>query len=171
MSGNPQGVSSSVRGIDQALVDEVWRETTSYPPGRIDDEARDFLARQPHVAAFAHAVTREQDRAVQRAALGLCFLLFKILERSLGRPFPLLAESRLRVAHDASTEWLATLESEEPEAVLEAAGPPGHPTLAAHIISVFYGDGAEGCDERVRAGFVLMLRTLTDALDLGAIEA
>ena len=151
-------------------MDEVWRETTGYPPGRIDEEARDFLARQPHVAAFAHAVTREQDPTVQRAALGLCFLLFKILERSLERPFPLLAESRLRAAHDASKEWLAAREKEDPEAVLEAAGPPGHPTLAAYIMSVFYGENAEACDERVRAGFVLMLRTLTDALDLGDIE-
>jgi hypothetical protein len=159
-----------VRGIDQALVDEVWRETTSYPPGRIDEEARDFLSRQPHVAAFAHAVTREQDPAVQRAGLGLCFLLFKVLERSLGRPFPLLAESRLRDAHDASTEWLATLGGEEPERVLEAAGAPGHPTLAAYIIGVFYGDAGESCDARVRAGFTLMLRTLTDALDLGHVS-
>jgi hypothetical protein len=171
MPGNPQGVSSSVRGIDQALVDEVWRETTSYPPGRIDEEARDFLARQPHVAAFAHALTRERDPAVQRAALGLCFLLFKVLERSLGRPFPLLAESRLRAAHDTASEWLAALEAEESERVVEAAGPAGHPTLAAYIISVFYREGAEECDERVRAGFVLMLRTLTDALDLGHVDA
>ena len=160
-----------MRGIDQALVDEVWRETTSYPPGRIDEEARDFLARQPHVAAFAHALTREHDPAVQRAALGLCFLLFKVLERSLGRPFPLLAESRLRAAHDTASEWLAALEAEESERVVEAAGPAGHPTLAAYIISVFYREGAEGCDERVRDGFVLMLRTLTDALDLGHVDA
>jgi hypothetical protein len=160
-----------VRGIDQALVDEVWRETTTYPSGRIDEEARGFLARQPHVAAFAHAMTREQDPVVQRAALGLCFLLFKILERSVGRPFPVLAEARLRAAHDASTEWLATLGGEGPERILEAAGAPGHPTLAAYLVSVFYGDGAEACDGQVRAGFVLMLRTLTDALDLGPVEA
>jgi hypothetical protein len=160
-----------VRGIDQALVDEVWRETTSYPPGRVDEEARDFLARQPHVAAFAHAVTREQDEAVRRAALGLCFLLFKILERSLGRSFPTLAESRLRAAHEASTEWVASLGDEESGRALAATGAPGHPTLPAYIIGVFYGEGAAACDERVRAGLVLMLRTLTDALDLGAVEA
>ena len=171
MAREPQGVSLSVRGIDQALVDEVWRETTSYPPGRIDEEARGFLARQPHVAAFAHSVTREQDPSVQRAALGLCFLLFKVLERSLGRPFPGLAESRLRAAHEAATGWLAAVEGEQSDRVLEAAGAPGHPTLPAYIIAVFYGDAAETCDERVRAGFVLMLRTLTDALDLGAPEA
>jgi len=142
-----------VRGIDRALVNEVWREITSYPPGRIDEEARDFLARQPEVAAFAHTVTAEQDPLVQRAGLGLCFLLFKILERSLGHPFPRLEESRLRVA---------------PEAADDA---PGLPTLAAYLLSVFYGDGAEACDERVRAGFLLMLQTLTDALDLGPVEA
>ncbi len=119
------------------------------------------------MAAFAHAATREQDPAVQRAALGLCFLLFKVLERSLGRPFPPLAESRLRAAHEASTAWLTTLDGDEPERLVAAAGAPGHPTLAAYIISVFYGDGAESCDERVRVGLTLMLRTLTDALDLG----
>jgi hypothetical protein len=135
-----------VRGIDQALVDEVWRETTSYPPARIDEEAREFLARQPHVAAFAHALTREQDEVVQRAALGLCFLLFKVLEKSLGRPFPLLAETRLRAAPETRAAWLAD-----------------------YIVSVFYRDGAETCDERVRAGFALMLRTLTAALDVEEI--
>ena len=160
-----------MRGIDQALVNEVWREITSYPPGRIDEEARDFLARQPEVAAFAHTVTAEQDPVVQRAGLGLCFLLFKILERSLGHPFPRLEESRLRAAHDASTEWLAGLEGDDSARIVAAAGAPGHPTLAAHLVAVFYGGGGEGCDERVRAGFLLMLRTLTDALDLGPIEA
>lgn len=162
-----------MRGIDQTLVDEVWRETASYPPGRVAEEASDFLARQPYVAAFAHSVTREQDAAVQRAALGLCFLLFKILERSLGHPFPLLAESRIQHAHHAVTEWLLTLDAggEESDRVLETVSAPGHPTLPAYIIAVFYGESAEGCDERVRAGFALMLRTLTDALDVGQVEA
>jgi hypothetical protein len=160
-----------VRGIDQALVNEVWREITSYPPGRIDEEARDFLARQPEVAAFAHTVTAEQDPVVQRAGLGLCYLLFKILERSLEHPFPRLEGSRLRAAHDASTAWLADLEGDDSARLLAATGAPGHPTLAAHLVAVFYGEDGEGCDERVRAGFLLMLRTLTDALDLGPVEA
>lgn len=161
-----------MRAIDQALVDEVWRETASYPPGRVDEEARDFLARQPHVAAFAHRISRGQDAVVQRAALGLCFLLFKVLERSLGRPFPLLAESRIDDAHRAVTDWLATLDGDDASShVLETVGPAGHPTLAAYIISVFYGAEADACDEKVRAGFALMLRTLTDALDVGQVEA
>jgi len=120
-----------VRGIDQTLVDEVWRET----------------------------------------ALGLCFLLFKILDRSLGYPFPLLSESRIQGAHQAVTEWLDTLDGLESDRVLETVSAPGHPTLPAYIIAVFYGVGAEGCDERVRAAFALMLRTLTDALDVGQVEA
>jgi len=157
-----------VRGIDRALVDEVWRETSAYPPGRVDEEARDFLARQPHVAVFAHTVTREQDASVQRAALGLCFLLFKILERSLGRPFPLLAEARIHAAHRALAEWAEAPEGEGIERLLETA--PGHPTLAAYLIGVFYGDAAEACDEQVRAGFALMLRTLTDALDVAPVQ-
>src|SRR5258705_13908224 len=135
------------------------------------EQARGFLACQPEVAASADAATAEQDPVVQRAGLGLCFLLFKILERSLGHPFPRLEESRLRAAHDASTEWLAGLEGDDSARIVAAAGAPGHPTLAAHLVAVFYGGGGEGCDERVRAGFLLMLRTLTDALDLGPIEA
>ena len=162
-----------MRRIDQALVDEVWRETASYPPGRVAEEATDFLGRQPHVTAFAHSITHEHDASVQRAALGLCFLLFKILERSLGHPFPLLSEARIQDAHHAVTEWLLTLDAagEESDRVLETVSAPGHPTLPAYIIAVFYGEGAEGCDERVRAGFALMLRTLTDALDVGPVEA
>lgn len=160
-----------MRGIDQTLVDEVWRETAAYPPGRIAEEATDFLTRQPHVAAFAHSITHEQDASVQRAALGLCFLLFKILERSLGHPFPLVSESRIQHAHHAVTTWLDTLDGEESDRVLETVSAPGHPTLPAYIIAVFYGESAEGCDERVRAGFALMLRTLTDALDVGQVEA
>jgi hypothetical protein len=160
-----------VRGIDQTLVDEVWRETASYPPGRVAEEASAFLARQPHVAAFAHSITRAQDAVVQRAALGLCFLLFKVIERSLGHPFPILSEARIQAAHQAVTAWLDALDGPESDRVLETVSAPGHPTLPAYIIAVFYGESAEGCDERVRAGFALMLRTLTDALDVGQVEA
>lgn len=160
-----------MRGIDQTLVDEVWRETTSYPPGRIDEEARAFLSRQPHAAAFARAMSRGQEPVVERAALGICFLLFKILDRSLGRPFPRLAEERIATAYEATAEWLDSLGGGDPARVLAAATAPGHPTLVAYILSVFYGDGADGYDEQVRASLFLMLRTLTDALDLGQVEA
>ncbi|HET6366667.1 MAG TPA: hypothetical protein VFG27_05540, partial [Pseudomonadales bacterium] len=75
---------------------------THYAPERVAGEAQAFLAQQPHVAAFSHAVTRGANETVQRAGLGLCFLLFKVLERSLGRPFPELAEARITDAYAAT---------------------------------------------------------------------
>lgn len=160
-----------MRGIDQALVDEVWRETAAYPPGRVEAEAGAFLAQQPHVAAFAQTMTRDQDPVVQKAALGLCFLLFKTLERSLGRPFPLLAAARLREAYEATTDWLARSGTADAAGVLSAADDPAHPTLVSYILAVFYGGAAGEYNEHVRAALFLMLRTLSDALDLGEVEA
>jgi hypothetical protein len=160
-----------MRGIDQALVDEVWRETAAYPPDRVEAEAGSFLAQQPHVAAFAQAMTREQDAGVQKAALGLCFLLFKTLERSLGQPFPLLADARILEAYEATTEWLRGAEAADPATVLRAVDDPSHRTLVGYLLSVFYGGAAAEYDERVRATLFLMLRTLSDALDLGEVEA
>jgi len=161
-----------VRGIDPALVNEVWREVMAYPPGRVDTEAREFLSRQPHVAAFAQGVVKDQDPSVQKAAWGLCFLLFKILERSLGRPFPPVARDRLAEASEAARLSLERSERSSPSAVLDAGDDPAHPTLVSHLLSVFYGDGAGAADydEGVRARLFLLLRTLCDALDLGEVE-
>src|SRR6266481_1006615 len=83
-----------MRAIDKALVDEVWRELTAYAPARVASEAQAFLDLQPHAAAFSQSLTRQFDPTVQKAALGLAFLLFKVLEASLGRPFPELAWPR-----------------------------------------------------------------------------
>lgn len=138
-------------------------------PGRVDAEATEFLARQPHVAEFARALTRGQDAAVQRAAFGLCFLLFRILEASLGRPFPQLAAARIDEAHTAVSGWLAERAGEGPAGVLAGADDPAHPTLAGYILSLMYGDAGE-YDERVRASLFLLLQTLTRALDVGAVE-
>ncbi|HET7874261.1 MAG TPA: hypothetical protein VFN71_01950, partial [Methylomirabilota bacterium] len=111
-----------MRGIDQALVDEVWRETAAYPPGRVAEEAQAFLGGQPHVAAFVRSVIGTEDPQVQKAAFGLCFLLFKILEKSLGQPFPEVAETRLRGAYATMAGWLESAGS-DPGAVLAAADP------------------------------------------------
>ncbi len=158
-----------MRGIDQALVAEVWRDMMAYTPGRVDAEATEFLARQPHVADFAREQTQGQEPAVQRAAFGLCFLLFKILEASLGRPFPVVSEERIAEARDDVTRWLAERDVDDPAGVLGAADDPAHPTLAGHILSLVYGDAAE-YDERVKTSLFLMLRTLSQALDLGEVE-
>jgi hypothetical protein len=162
-----------VRPIDPTLVDEVWREMMSYPVGRIEAEAQAFLTSQPHVAAFAQAMIKEQEPVVQKAAFGLCFLLFKILEQSLGRPFPPVSEERIAAAYDATTAWMEQSPQASPASVLAASADPGHPTLVAHLLAVFYGDdsGPADYDEGVKASLLLLLRTLSDALDLGAVEA
>ena len=162
-----------MRPIDPTLVDEVWREMMAYPAGRVEAEAQAFLARQPHVAAFTRAMIKEQDPIVQKAAFGLCFLLFKILEQSLGQPFPVVREERIAQAYDATTAWLEHAPAASPARVLSATSDPGHPTLVTHILSVFYGDdsGSADYDEGVRASLLLLLRTLSDALDLGPVEA
>lgn len=162
-----------MRGIDRSLVDEAWRELVSYPPGRVEAEADAFIAQQPHVTLFAQTVTAGQDPAVQKAAFGLCFLLFKILERSLDRPFPMVAEARIQTAYEETRHWLEHADTADPVRVLERAADPAHPTLVTYILTVFYGDDAApgDYDEGVRADLFLLLRTLTGALDLGTVEA
>jgi hypothetical protein len=157
-----------VRPIDAGLVDEVWSDITRYPADQVQTEARAFLEQQPHVAAFVNALTRELDETVQQAALGLCFLLFKILARSLGRPFPLVAEERIQTAYAGNVDWLAQTEAGA-ESVLDTLGAGRHPSLAAHLLSVFYGDadGGAGYDTQVKATLFLLLKTLTEALDIG----
>jgi len=161
-----------VRAIDRTLVDEVWRDMTAYAPARIASEAQVFLELQPHAAAFSQAVTSAFDPAVQKAALGLAFLLFKVLEASLGRPFPLLAEERVMAAYALTRAWLGDHDGAEPAPLLEALEHGEHPSLPAYILSVFYEGGmaAGDYDETVRASLFCLLKTLTDALDLGRVE-
>ncbi len=164
-----------MRAIDQALVDEIWREITSYPPGRAEEEARQFLARQPHVAAFCQLVTQEFDLAVQKAALGLAFLLFKILEASLEAPFPPVAQRRIQEAYEATTEWLEQWDGADPRIFLrsvEGGGEFPQPNLVQYLLTVFYGGDPESVeyDEEVKASLFLLLKTLSDALDIGEVE-
>ena len=161
-----------MRAITPRLVDEVWREIVAYPPDRVQAEAEAFLAQQPHVAAFAHTVTERFDEAVQNAAVGLGFLLFKILEASVGGPFPAVAEARIRTAHEAVAEWLAQWEGADARTLLEGVEGEGHRSLITHILSVFYAGDAQSpaYDEEVKARLFVLLKTLTEAVDLGEVE-
>jgi hypothetical protein len=165
-----------MRGIDRSLVDEVWREIATYPPGRADAEARAFLDAQPHAAAYLQQTLTAQAPEVQRAAFGLAFLLFKVLDKSLGRPFPEVRADRIGSAHDATARWLEAQGVPALDALGDAS--PGHPTLVRYIVGVFYGDavpppagGAEDApyDAGVRARLTLVLRTLAAALDLDEV--
>lgn len=165
-----------MRAIDQSLVDEVWREITAYPPGRQEDEARQFLERQPHAAAFCQVVTKEFDPTVQKVALGLAFLLFKILEASLGAPFPPVARRRIEEAYEATAEWLDQWEGADPRIFLRSVQGGGefpHPNLIQYLLTTFYGGDPESVDydQEVKASLFLLLKTLSDALDLGEVES
>jgi len=167
--GGRKEFQTTVRDIDQTLVEEVWREIASYPPGRVETEAGAFIAQQPDVARFAQSVTVGQDPVVQKAAFGLCFLLFRIAERSLGGPVPAVAEPRLKAAYEAARDWLQRAESDSTGLVHNRKA--DHLVLVNHVLLLFYGDGAADCDDAVRATLFLLLCTLTAALDLGADEA
>jgi hypothetical protein len=164
-----------MRAIDSALVEEVWREMTAYPPGRAEEEAVAFLQRQPHVVAFCHSVTKPFDENIQKAGLGLAFLLFKILEASLGTPFPPVARERVMEAYAVTTAWLEQSEGADPRLFLQRVldqGESPHPTLIRYLLTVFYGGDPKSAapDAAVGASLFLMLRTLCDALDIGAVE-
>ena len=161
-----------MRAIDRTLVDEVWRGMSAYAPDRVASEAQLFLELQPHAAGFSQAVTGGFDPAIQKAALGLAFLLFKVLEASLGRPFPLLAEERILAAYAETQVWLTEHDGTAPVQLLQALAHGEHPSLPAYILSVFYegGAAANDYDAPVRANLFCLLKTLTDALDLGHVQ-
>jgi hypothetical protein len=145
----------TVRPITAALVDEVWREITQYPPDRVEAEARAFLEQQPDVASLSAMASEAFEGPVKQATFGLAFLFFKVLERSVGAPFPRVSEERLRKAWEGNIERLTGL----PESV--ASG------LVAYVMTVFYGGDSGPYDARVRAALVLLLQTLTEATDVG----
>lgn len=164
-----------MRGIDQELVDEVWREMVGYESERAAAEAKAFLQRQPHVAWLSRELTKELDAEAQKAALGLTFLLFKIVEASVGAPFPMIGRERIIGAYEATTEWLAEWEGAEPRFFLrsvEGGGEFPHPNLIQYLLTVFYGGDPESADydDEVKASLFLLLKTVTDALDIGAVE-
>jgi hypothetical protein len=109
-----------MRAIDQGLVDEVWREVATYESERATAEAKVFLERQPHVREICRQLIEEFDPEAQKAALGLTFLLFRIVEASLGAPFPTISRERLIQAYEATTEWLEQWEGADPRFFLRS---------------------------------------------------
>jgi len=162
--------------ITRRLVDGVWQEMIGYPPEKAEAEARRFLEGQPHVAEFCQDATREFDGGARKAALGLTFLLFKILEAGLGAPFPTVARRRIADAYQATTDWLERWEGAHPGIFLrsiEAGEEFPQPNLIQYLLTVFYRGDPESAeyDAEVRATLFLLLKTLSDALDIGPAEA
>jgi hypothetical protein len=164
-----------MRAIDQALVDEVWWEVTTYEGERATAEARVFLERQPYVGEICRQLMKEFDPEAQRAAMGLTFLLFKIVETSLGAPFPTISRERLIQAYEAITEWLEQWEGADPRFFLRSVQGGGdfpHPNLIQYLLTVFYGGDPESAeyDDEVKASLFLLLKTVADALDIAPVK-
>jgi hypothetical protein len=164
-----------MRAIDQTLVEEVWREMAAYDVECAAAGAKNFLTYQPHVAEICRELTKEFDATAQKAAFGLAFLLFKIVEASLGTSFPTIARERIIQAYETTTEWLEQWDGAEPRIFLKAVQGGGefpHPNLIQYLLTVFYGGDPESAeyDGEVKAGLFLLLKTLVDALEIGEVE-
>jgi len=164
-----------MRAIDQGLVDEVWREMTAFEAERAAAEAKAFLAHQPYVGEICHQLTEEFDPETQKAALGLAFLLFKIVEASVGSTFPTVSRERLIQAYEATTEWLEQWEGSDPRFFIRSVQGGGefpHPNLVQYLLTLFYGGDPESAEyeDEAKASLFLLLKTLTDALDIGVVE-
>ena len=162
--------------ISQKLVSDVWQEMISYPPERAEAEASRFLERQPHVAELCQKATQELDDPARKAALGLTFLFFKIVEASLGAPVQMVTRQRIVDAYRATTEWLERWEGAHPGIFLrsvEAGEEFPQPNLIQYLLTVFYGGDPESeeYDDEVRATLFLLLKTLSDSVDFGPLEA
>jgi len=153
-----------VRELDQALVDEVRGALDEYEPARARAEARSFRSRQPHLVALAESLTEEFDPEVQKAALGLLFLLVKVYEAHRGTPAPAISRADVTGARAATAAWLERWDGADAR-FLERSGEFPQPHVVPYLISRFYpaGDAPEHAAE-VKGTLFLLLQTAVTAL-------
>ena len=157
--------------IDGSLVEEVWRSLNDYDPVQAQDEAKAFLRNQPHVAAFLRDVTEEFDQEVQKAAFGLVFLLFKVVEAHRGAPAAAISRERISAARDAAVEWIERWDGAAEKLFLrglETSTEFPVPHLVQYILGTFYaGDsGTHEYDREVKGDLFIILKSIADALIL-----
>ena len=155
--------------IDQSLVEEVWRSLREYDPVQAQGEAKAFIRNQPHVAEFLRDFTGEFDKEVQKAALGLAFLVFKVVEAHRGAPPSPISRARIQEAYDATVAWVERWDGAEEKLFLRACETSGEfpiPNLVQYVLQTFYADdsGAPEYDQEVKGNFFLILKTIVDAL-------
>lgn len=154
-----------MRELDVALVTEVWQTLCGYEPERSTAEARAFIEHQPHLVALAEALTREFGRDTQKAALGLVFLLTKVVEAHLEAPIASVSRARVTQAYDATLQWMERWEGAEPR-FLERSGEFPQPHLVLYLLSVFYPEGAGPAEyeAEVKGSLFLLLTSAADAI-------
>jgi hypothetical protein len=154
-----------VRTLDEGLVEEVWATLTAWDPARSQAEARGFIERQPHLVALAQALTEEFDVEAEKAALGLLFLLAKVLEAHREGPLAVVAGERIAEAYEGTRDWMERWDGADPR-FLARSGELPQPHLISYLIARFY-PGSDAPDEHeaeVRGSLFLVLKTAADAL-------
>ncbi len=154
-----------MRELDQALVAEVWQTLCTYEPARSAAEARTFIGHQPHLVALAETLTGEFGRDVQKTAIGLLFLLTKVVEAHHEASLPSIARARVAQAYDATLAWLERWEGADPR-FLERSGELPQPDLIPYLLSAFYPEGAgpPEYESEVKGSLFLLLKSATDAM-------
>lgn len=155
-----------MRELDEGLVREVWEELSGLDAGGSEAEARAFIDGQPHLVALAGRVTAELDQEAQKSALGLLFLLTKVVEAARGAPVPPVSEGRVRAAYEATAEWLDRWDGADPR-FLERSGEFPQPHLITYLVDGFYrgGPGPEEHEAEVKGNLFLLLKTAAEALE------
>ena len=96
--------------IHQQLIVETWKRVTAFDPDTASAEARRFAEKQPAVLRFVQEVLREFDEGIQGTALGLAYLLFKVVEAVQGENLPTLSDRQLEENYGENAQWLDALE-------------------------------------------------------------
>lgn len=143
----------------------MWQTLSAYEPERSRAEARTFIDRQPHLIALAESVTDEFDVGVRKVALGLLFLLAKVIEAHREAPLPTVSRERVGRAYEATVEWLERWDGAD-ERFLARSGEFPQPHLIPYLIGTFYpatGDAAAH-EAEVKGSLFLLLKAAADAL-------
>lgn len=138
----------------------------AYEPARSEAEARGFVEQQPHLVALAETLTREFDRNTQKTALGLLFLLTKVIEAHREAPVASVSPERLGAAYRATVQWLERWEGADPRS-LAASAELTRPQLAPYLVARFYpwGTSPAEYEAEVQASLFLLLQTAVDAYE------
>ena len=155
-----------MRELDEALLVEVWQELCAYEPGRSVAEARAFVDHQPHLVALAETLTQEFGRDVQKAALGLVFLLTKVIEAHREAPVCSVSRARVAQAYEATLAWMERWDGADPR-FLERSGEFPQPHVIPYLVSAFYPEdaGSPEHEAEIKGSLFLLLKSAVDAIE------
>lgn len=154
--------------IDRQLIEETWRKVTAFDPATASAEARRFAEKQPAVLRFVQEVLREFDERIHGAALGLAYLLFKVVEAMQGEDPSTLSDREIQDAYGENAGWLdalGRLEGRPFKRLLEDVTDLQEVYVPFTLIEAYLqrpGVGPFG--ERAKGHLFLVIKTLSDCL-------